>query len=203
MGTSPKQPVATSTSLIFRLQQNDQDAWARLEFLYRRLVFYWCEKRNVPTNDWDDICQSVFQIVHRYIGEFVRMEGKASFRPWLRSITMTRISEYRKGLKGVPALLADTSIDLVRKSFVIPPPLPGEEKEEEKEKQMTFNRVLEIQKSTVEPQTWEAFYLTAVAQMDSFTVAEMLGMTPANVRKAKANVLRKLREEFEGFLESD
>ena len=203
MAFRSSQPISTSTSLIFRIQQNDPDAWAHIVFMYRKLVFYWCAKRNVPTNDWDDISQSVFQIVHHYIGEFVRMEGKASFRPWLRSITLTRISEYRKGLKNVPTLLSDTSIDLIRQSFVMPPPLPGEEEEEENEKQIAFNQALELLKSSIEPQTWEAFHLTAVAQEDSLSVAKKLGMTATNVRKAKANVLRKLREEFEGFLEID
>ncbi len=153
MSSQTVQTATTSTSLIFRIQQNDQDAWSRLEFLYRKLIFYWCEKQKVPANDWEDISQAVFQIVHRYIGDFVRIKDKACFRPWLWSITITRIAEFRKGNKNFPSLLADTDIDLVKKSWVMPPPLPGTKMEDEAEKQIAFNQALEMLRASIGTQT--------------------------------------------------
>lgn len=199
MESQRKKTATTSTSLIVRIQQDDQDAWRRLEFLYHRLIFYWCKQQKIPRNDWNDICQNVFQTVHLYIGDFVKHKGKASFRPWLRTVTLSRISDYRKGLKDVPALLSDTSIELIRESLTFLPDDP--DFNDEAEKETIISQALELVKSEIAPQTFEAFYQTAIAQNDSFTVAEMLGMTPANVRKAKQNVTKRLRDEFEGLLD--
>lgn len=95
----------------------------------------------------------MFQIVHRYIGDFVRIKDKACFRPWLWSITITIIAEFRKGNKNFPSLLADPDIDLVKKSWVIPPPLPGTKMEDEAEKQIAFNQALEMLRASIETQT--------------------------------------------------
>ncbi len=199
MESQRKKTVTTSTSLIVRIQHDDQAAWARLEFLYHRLVFYWCKKQKVPRNDWEDITQAVFQTVHHYIGDFIKHDGKASFRPWLRAITLTRILDFRKGLKNVPVLLSDTATDLIKQSLTCFPDDPTIDDEAEKE--TLIGQAMEIVKSEVAPKTWEAFYQTAIAGNDSFIVSKMLGMTAANVRKAKSNVLKRLRDEFEGLLD--
>ena len=48
----------------------------------------------------------------------------------------------------------------------------------------------------VEPQTWEAFRLTAYEGLSGDDVAARLGMTRATVFKAKSRVMTFLREEI-------
>ncbi len=51
-------------------------------------------------------------------------------------------------------------------------------------------------RARVEPQTWEAFRLTAYEGFSGDEVAARLGMTRATVFKAKSRVLGLLREEI-------
>jgi len=50
-----------------------------------------------------------------------------------------------------------------------------------------------------QPQTWQAFWQTAVEGQDAAQVALELGMTPQAVRKAKSRVMQRLREELARF----
>jgi RNA polymerase sigma-70 factor (ECF subfamily) len=47
-----------------------------------------------------------------------------------------------------------------------------------------------------EEQTWQAFWLTTVEDRSSTDAAVALGMSAGAVRKAKARVLHRLRQEF-------
>ena len=52
-----------------------------------------------------------------------------------------------------------------------------------------------------EPRTWTAFWRVAIQRDKTADVAADLEMTAAAVRKAKARVLRRLREEFGELLD--
>lgn len=190
----------TSTSLILRIQSNDQDAWTRLEYVYKPLILYWCNNESISENDQEDIVQTVFQTVYRYVGDFIKYRDKASFRPWLRKITISRIADFRRNLEGVPTPLSETSLELIKQMLVSESPDPADEKEEETERQITIKRVFDLVKKEVERKTWEAFYRTAILGEDSVSVGKQLGMKSDNVRKAKSNVIKRIKDEFEDLL---
>src|SRR4051794_26352275 len=86
----PRQPrtgVNTRPSLIARLQTGDRDGWDRLVSLYRPLLWHWARRAGVSEQDFDDVCQEVYRVVCRRVGEFRRGERAGSFRAWLRGIT--------------------------------------------------------------------------------------------------------------------
>lgn len=200
MPPQPPQIPSTSSSLVFRIKNGDQAAWVRVESLYHPLLRYWCDLQKVSDNDVDDIVQDVFRTVHRYVTDFIKHKDKICFRPWLRKITQSRIVDFRERNKDNPIPLSETSLELVRFAFVSKSPDPKEEVEEETEKQILYRQVLELIKSEVNDNTWEAFWLTTVACEDSETVAQKLGMTAANVRKAKSNIKKRIIVEFEDLI---
>jgi RNA polymerase sigma-70 factor (ECF subfamily) len=53
----------------------------------------------------------------------------------------------------------------------------------------------------IEERTWQAFWLSVIEQRPTAGVAEDLGMTPGNVRQARARVLRRLKREMGELLE--
>ena len=59
-----------------------------------------------------------------------------------------------------------------------------------------LRRVLHEIRPTVEPQTWNAFWNTAVLGRSAPDVADELGLTPAAVRQAKSRMLRRLRRQL-------
>jgi RNA polymerase sigma-70 factor, ECF subfamily len=50
----------------------------------------------VPAADRDDLCQEVFFIVHRKLGEY---DGRATFRAWLYGICVRTVSGYRRSAR--------------------------------------------------------------------------------------------------------
>jgi RNA polymerase sigma-70 factor (ECF subfamily) len=51
----------------------------------------------------------------------------------------------------------------------------------------------------VEPQTWDAYYLTAVERLSGIEVSKRLGMSVVNVAAAKRNDLAMLKEEVKAL----
>lgn len=190
----------TSISLIERVRRGDDNAaWERLASLYGRLILYWCKQRNVPRSDRNDLFQETMQTVAKYIHRFEKQQGsrKHSFRSWLRTIVESRISDYYRERKAVPAPISDSQ--LVRK--VEQSTQNDDEKQSQHERQLLIGQALKIVQSETDPKIWEMFYQTAVLGFNSTEIAELLGTTPANVRQAKRRVLMKIREEFQGLID--
>jgi RNA polymerase sigma-70 factor, ECF subfamily len=77
-------PAPNCTASDFRRLFEEQ-----VEFVWRVLRRY-----GVPDRDVDDVCQEVFLIVHRKLGEF---EGRSSIRTWIYGIAArTAIAARRK-----------------------------------------------------------------------------------------------------------
>jgi RNA polymerase sigma-70 factor (ECF subfamily) len=63
----PRSRGATSTSLIRRVKDRDDEAWERLLDLYVPLVYSWCRRSGMQTEDAADVVQEVFRAVLRGI----------------------------------------------------------------------------------------------------------------------------------------
>jgi len=201
--SSKPQSLPTSASLILRIQHGDQTAWTRVEALYRPLLRYWCDRQNVDDNDAEDIIQDVLVAVNRYIADFTTHGNKVCFRPWLKMITRRKIVDYYRQNKENPILLTESAWEM-RQPIVEAEELisAAEMKDEmETEKQILYRQIFEQIKSEINVSTWEAFVLTTLEGEDSVTVATKLGMTPANVRKAKSNVTKRIKNEFDNLIQ--
>src|SRR4051794_30393048 len=82
---------STSLTLLEKLRQNQEDAWVRLGRLYGPLIHSWCARWGFSPPDIEDICQEVYQVVVKRIGEFHRDGPGDTFRGWLRGITRNRL----------------------------------------------------------------------------------------------------------------
>ena len=191
---------STSSSLLHRVQQNDQEGWRRLVRLYGQLVLYWCRRANVPRDDRADVFQEVFRAVARHIGEFQR-ERTGSFRAWLRSIVHTKAVDYFT--KRGAGTGAAGGTDTYRRLLEVPDEqgasqsaslLPNEEI-------LVLRQAMAMVQPEFEQRTWQAAFSTIIDGRTATEVAEELGMTPAAVRKAKSRVLQRLRAEMEGLLD--
>lgn len=103
-----------------------------------------------------------------------------------RHILPTGGTEFWRRLSETPEDSVESSLD----EFVSP-----------KDKQPLVRRAVETVKSEFSPETWQAFERTALENRNSTEVAAELQTTPNAVRKAKARVLSRLREELAGLFE--
>jgi RNA polymerase sigma-70 factor (ECF subfamily) len=198
--TSHESIGSTSSSLLDRVQAQDQDAWQRLVNLYSPLVLYWCRRAGVPRDDRADVFQEVFRSLWRHIKGFQR-ERTGSFRAWLRSIVQTRVADYfSKRDKGE---VAAGGTDAYRRILEVPddPETSQSASLTPNEETLVLRQALAIVQPEFEQKTWQAAWRTTIDGRSATEVAEELGMTPAAVRKAKSRVLQRLRAEMEELLD--
>ncbi|MGL6095756.1 MAG: RNA polymerase sigma factor [Fimbriiglobus sp.] len=196
---SPLTP--TSVTLLGRLRRPDASGtdWGRFEALYRPLIRRWIGDIPGLGADADDITQEVFLVVAQELPGFDR-QRVGSFRAWLRQVTVNRVRQSIRGRKRRPvaglgaagdeflARLADPTSELTRQW-------------DRDHDLHVLTQVLELVRPDFEPTTWEAFLATAKAGRSPAAVAADLGLSVNAVMLAKSRVLKRLREEAQGFLE--
>ncbi len=190
----------TSLSLLDRLKVARADAsdWNRFEAIYRPLIRRWIGQIPGLGHDVEDVTQEVMLVLVQEIPRFER-QRLGSFRAWLRQITVNRIRVHRRKHYRQPAVAADQTDDFLDQ-IADSNSLLARHFDEEHDK-----HVCESLRSAVradfDSSTWDAFQQFAVEGHPAAAVAAELGMTVNAVVKAKARVLRRLREEAGGFLE--
>src|SRR5438128_2738587 len=100
----PDRAGEPSSSLLARVQAQEQAAWNRLVHLYSPLVFRWGRRAGLQEADALDVGQEVFQAVWRTVHKFHRDRPGATFRGWLRTITGSKVADfYRRRQHQPPA----------------------------------------------------------------------------------------------------
>jgi RNA polymerase sigma-70 factor (ECF subfamily) len=187
---------SSGLSLAIRLRAGSADAWCELVNLYGPLVDSWCRRAGLSESARADVGQEVFLAVHRGIARFDSTQPHATFRGWLWTITRNAVLKWleRQGPQprgGSTALarLADIPEPWEDSACEESPSTPDESAS-------LLRRALDQIRPTVEPQTWNAFWNTAVLGRSAPEVAEELSLTPAAVRQAKSRILRRLRRQL-------
>jgi len=190
----------TSLSLLDRLKVARADAsdWNRFEAMYRPLIRRWIGQIPGLGNDIEDVTQEVMLVLVQEIPRFER-QRLGSFRAWLRQITVNRVRVHRRKHYRQPAVAADQA-DGFLDQFADSNSLLARRFDEEHDKHVCDSLQSAV-RSDFDPATWDAFQQFAVEGRPAADVAHELGMTVNAVVKAKARVLRRLREEAGGFLD--
>ena len=186
------------TSLLMRVRHLDPDAWQRLVHIYGPLVYKWCIKAGLRSEDAADVGQEVFRAVADGISKFRRDRDGDTFVGWLRTITRFKIADYRRGQSSDPQAIGGTDFQIAisQLSESTKEAVP-EENDDGRIDSIVYRRALDIIKTEFEQRTWQAFWATAVDGRPTADIADELGMTTMAVRKAKSRVLRRLRDEFD------
>ena len=190
----------TSSSLLQRIRNRDEDAWARMVRLYTPLVCHWCARRGVVGADADDLAQEVFQAALTGLERFHRDRPGDSFRAWLRGITRNLLLTHHQRRAAQPQARGGTDA-LVRLGEVaarVPP--EADEEDEPSEVRALYRRALELVRGEFEERTWHLFWQAGMEGRAPAEVAAEMGVTPAAVRKAKSRVLHRLQHEVGDLL---
>jgi RNA polymerase sigma-70 factor, ECF subfamily len=189
----PETISSTASSLIQGLKANDLAAWNRLAKTYSPLVYAWCRRSGLAPADVADVAQEVFLAVYRSIGGFQHGQPGDTFRGWLWQITRNAIlaNQRRRGNQPLAAGGTNAQQAMAQVPAILdsrdPPSDVGTQK-------LVVQQVLVELRGYFRPQTWQAFWRTAVDEQPATAVGEELGMTADAVRHARHRVLLKLRE---------
>jgi RNA polymerase sigma factor (sigma-70 family) len=185
----------TSATLLDRvgLSPNDEAAWVRFVELYGSRIRGWCRRWGLQEADSEDVTQNVLLRLAQKLGAF-HYDPSRSFRGWLRTVTQNALADFLADRKrqcpgsGDDRVLKQLQSIQARDDLI------------EHLKDQFDSEIVAVAcaraRARVDPQTWEAFRLTAYEGCSGDEVAARLGMSRASVFKAKSRVLGFLREEI-------
>lgn len=186
--------ATTSTTLISGLRDKQADAWERMAKLYGPLVYRWCQQSGLQDHDAFDTTQEVFRAVWSSIDRFRSEKKGDTFGGWLRVITRNKVRDLLRRQQKHPVAVGGTTV--MRKMSSVVADDDDSNSSVELDEGGLYKRALEMIRWEFEDQTWQAFWQVTVEQQYPADVAQSLGMTPNAVYKAKARVLRRLRDEL-------
>ena len=155
--------------------------------------------------DARDVSQNVFLSLSKCTMRFQPGEGANSFRGWLWGVTNNHIKYYLRQESSQPSAVGGSTA--VRRMADVaqeaePAGLESEEMASRTGEQGLLKRALELLRTDFQEPTWRAFWQTTMESRPAAEVAAELGLSANAVYLAKSRVLRRLRQEFEGQLET-
>jgi len=190
---------STSSSLLARAKQRDPAAWHRLVQLYSPLVYYWCRNTRLRAEDAADLVQEVFRSVAGGLSRFSHEAENASFRAWLRTITLNKLRNFVRKQQAVAEAAGGSEAH--RNLLEIADRLAADDSSiHESDIVLLCKRALELVEAEFQPQTWQVFWRVFIEGQFPADVAADLGISIGAVYKAKSRVLARLREELNDLL---
>lgn len=186
----------TRASLILRLKQPaDAVAWAEFVEIYQPLVFRLARNKGLQPADALDTTQEVFTRVARAIDRWDPDPSKGSFRGWISRIARNLVIEFLRSKNRLPLTADDSAIEeLIQRLPDQPPECAESELFDLEHQRQLFAWASEKIKPHFKPETWSAFWRTAVDSESVTTVAADLQLSPGAVYIARSRVMAKLKQ---------
>ncbi|MCG8648991.1 MAG: sigma-70 family RNA polymerase sigma factor [Pirellulales bacterium] len=181
----------TSTTLLRRAQDGDNDAWRELERLYLPLIHYWCQKYNVDAKDIDEIKANVLGTASVQLGGFKHNGRQGAFRAWLRSVTRSEVYNFFRALdRHVAGRGGTTGVEFLAQA--------PEVSEEEASQEITilYQRAWELIRGEFSDRDNRIFQRAVENGEAPKDVAEDMGLLPHIVHQVVSRTKRRLRERL-------
>lgn len=188
----------TSLSMLERARNRDSGAWRRLVELYSPLVFFWVRRGGLAAEDAADLVQDVWQSVAHSLSRFQSNEQNGTFRGWLWTITRNKLTDHYRQRDAEPVAVGGTTAHAFIETF------PDQEPADETgfQENQLLRRALAQIKPEFEERTWQAFWQMTVDCRTAAEVGKELSLEANAVHQAKFRVLRRLRLEMAGLIET-
>lgn len=194
----PVSPTETRMSLICRLQDpDDVESWNQFLEMYSTVVRRVARNRGMQSADADNLVQEVMLKVAQSISDWLEREERGRFRPWLVRIAKNAAVDFLR-------LRASRPWDTMGSEAEYAPYETAQPCEIENQIDLEYDRAvfdwaaLQVAES-VEPRTWQAFWLTQVEGLSVQEAAEQLGVRAANIYFGRSRVMARLRELVKQF----
>ncbi|MCP4246612.1 MAG: sigma-70 family RNA polymerase sigma factor [bacterium] len=180
----------TRASLLIRIKDPDAaDAWSEFHDLYAPLIYRYGRRRGLSRDDADDVRSECYQAIVRQIRTFDYDKTKGGFKAWLRTMVDRRVIDLFRKKREQQA----NSGDLRQLEAVHPSP---EEVWEMEWTNQHLKHCVEQLRSEVSRTTFEAFSIVVIEGRPVAEACDVLGMNANQVYKAKARMLRRVREKM-------
>jgi len=192
------------SDVLRRIRLNDQAAWQQVVHKFGPVVFQWCLGSGIAPHDASDIGQNVFEAVSKNLDRFSRTQENETFVGWLRQITRHKIADFQRRQHQTPEGRGGSTFQFLLSSIPDNDSIPIDEPAVNSDSELSpsenawaIRGTLEVIRQNCHPQTWSAFWETAVKGRPTADVASDLNMSQVAVRQAKSRVLRRLRNALD------
>ncbi len=186
--------TSTSLTLLQRMKDRDPEAWNRFVVLYGPLIYQWCQRARLQTEEALDVSQEVFLAVAAQVLTFRRERPEDSFRGWLWTITRYKISDYFRRRGREPQAVGGSG---AQQQLLLLPEKLSDDQHEAMAITSLVHRAMDLVRPEFEERTWRMFWRATVQGQVPRDIAADMGVTADAVRMAKSRVLRRLREELD------
>jgi RNA polymerase sigma-70 factor, ECF subfamily len=193
-----RQSNDTSLTLLERVRSSDAQAWGHLVRIYTPLLAFWAKTCNIPSLNADDVIQEIWKSVSTSIQRFGQDPDRGSFRAWLWTIAKNKARDFHR--KGSLATTPTGGTEALQWIQSIPEREPTTEGDEAGFESLRL--ALETIEHEFEPHSWRVFLRFMYDGLSAQHVAEEFGIKANSVHQIRFRVLRRLRQEMSGLLES-
>ena len=191
----------TYLSLLRRIQRSDEsESWNELARLYSPLIRQWLRRYQVQESDSDDLLQEVLVALAEQLGQFDHTGRKGSFRCWLRKILLNRLRRFWQSRDRLAQEQAGSSLRLLED--LDDPASDASQLWNRQHDQFVLKQLLDAAEAHFESKTWQAFYRVTLDGESTAVVASELNISVNAVCLAKSRVIRRLRQESAGLVDS-
>lgn len=194
-------PESTSTSLLGKAKAGEAETWRRLVDQYAPLLYDWCRRRGLRTEDAADVAQEVFTAVARNLETFHRDQPGDTFRGWLWTITQNKIRDRIRDRKGMPEATGGSDAQCRLAQVPEPQSEPSTSVKVRTHGSPLEQRAIELVRAGVEERTWQAFWRVVVEGQQAAVVAKELGMSMQAVYNAKYRIRNRLQQQVDRLSE--
>jgi RNA polymerase sigma-70 factor, ECF subfamily len=192
--------METPLSLLQRLRAApDEEAWKRLDDIYRPLIRRWLLRWPGLGDEAEDVTQDVMAVVIRELSGFQR-QRTGSFRSWMRTITAHRALAHHRAFQRQPRAVGSPQEECLLAQLQDPTSELSLLWDQEHD-QYVLRRLLELIEPMFEDTTLAAFRRIVFDEVEAARAAEELGISVAAVWLAKSHVLKALRQEAKGLID--
>jgi RNA polymerase sigma-70 factor (ECF subfamily) len=182
----------TRPSLLIRLRDpREREAWSQFVNIYSPLIYRIATRNGLQDADASDVVQEVMRTVAQSIPQFEYDRDRGTFRGWLKTVTRSRIADYRRRGKH------QTVDDDAAAQFLLEQVPDREDQDElwDREYQQTlFEWAVQQCRAEFQPSTWSAFWRSSVQGEAAKAVAAELDMSIGAVYIARSRVVARLKK---------
>lgn len=192
----------TRQSLLLRLSQRSDDAWAEFIEIYEKAIYEFCRRRGLQDADSRDVTQDVLAAVDERVENWNGDPKRGKFRGWIfrvaRNIAVDKFLERSRKA----AASGDSRVIKMLSEW------PDSDETNSTAFWMEYRRALmHWAANKVRPEVsnaaWKSFWLTAIEGQSSEDVANELETTVGSVYTAKCRVFARIRKVISQFSEED
>jgi len=205
----PAEPLSdamlpTRQSLLSRLRDwQDQDGWREFFDTYWRLIYNVARRSGLGDLEAQEVVQTTFIYLSRRMPNFRYEPARGSFKSWLRVVTRSRISVYRRTEKAGDALIREpppgdvSEAESPLEQFPDPAADALDEVWQREWEQNLLSTAFRRLRSKVSAQQLLIFRLAAPGDLPLTQVAKKLNVSLAQVYLARHRIGKMLKAEVQ------